>query len=427
MDLSRLLPPRGIARALTIQTTIYAIGSGLFIAGSVFFFTRIVGLSARQVGLGLSVAGLVSFACSMPMGVLADRLGHRRTWLVTVLIQVAIFAAYPLVRGFGPFVVVAVLLAVVESASANGRGAYTIAILPPEIRVRTQAFQRSALNVGFTLGGLLAGIALVIDTRLAYDCLVLGYAAVLLISAVFILRLPEPSAEQAAGTAPKRTLSALRPAVLGDHPVLAVSVLVALLAISDTLILVVLPLWIIQRTDAPNAVYAWLLALNCVLVAGLQVRASNGAEEVRGATRALRRSGVFGAVGCLTLASTVLLKSPVTIVVLALGMVVMTGSELLQSAGFWGIVAELSPAGRRAEYQAAFYLGSQGERMIGPVCFTAVVITVGAPGWLLIAALFLAAAVAIGPAVAWTARTARTDGRRQTNAVVVDPAAPPLP
>jgi len=53
----RLLPPAGLARSLCLQSALYAVGSGFFLSGNAVFFTTIVGLSAAQVGLGLSIAG----------------------------------------------------------------------------------------------------------------------------------------------------------------------------------------------------------------------------------------------------------------------------------------------------------------------------------------------------------------------------------
>ena len=59
---------------------LFAIGEGTFITGSAVFFTQIVGLSAGQVGIGITVAGLAAFVCSVPLGKLADRIGPKRMW-----------------------------------------------------------------------------------------------------------------------------------------------------------------------------------------------------------------------------------------------------------------------------------------------------------------------------------------------------------
>ena len=65
-----------------MQSVLFAIGEGTFLTGSAVFFTQIVGLSAGQVGLGLTVAGVVSFFLAVPLGKLADRIGPKRMWAI---------------------------------------------------------------------------------------------------------------------------------------------------------------------------------------------------------------------------------------------------------------------------------------------------------------------------------------------------------
>ena len=76
------LPPVPLARSLSVQSILFAVGEGTFITGSAVFFTQIVGLSAAQVGIGLTVAGVVSFFFAVPAGKLADRVGTRRMWAI---------------------------------------------------------------------------------------------------------------------------------------------------------------------------------------------------------------------------------------------------------------------------------------------------------------------------------------------------------
>ena len=42
--LSRMLPPTPLARKLSVQSVLFAIGEGTFLTGSAVFFTQIVGL-----------------------------------------------------------------------------------------------------------------------------------------------------------------------------------------------------------------------------------------------------------------------------------------------------------------------------------------------------------------------------------------------
>ena len=42
----RQLPPSPLARSLSVQSILFAVGEGTFITGSAVFFTQVVGLSA---------------------------------------------------------------------------------------------------------------------------------------------------------------------------------------------------------------------------------------------------------------------------------------------------------------------------------------------------------------------------------------------
>ncbi|MDQ6642435.1 MAG: MFS transporter, partial [Actinomycetota bacterium] len=148
--LRRLLPPTPLARKLSAQSILFAVGEGVFITGNAVFFTQIVGLSAAQVGLGLSISGVVVFGLSVPMGKLADRVGPKRMWALSALLEACLYLAYPWIRGFVMFTAILVALAIVGAGGHTGRGAYTIDAFPREERVRSMAFMRSALNIGFT-------------------------------------------------------------------------------------------------------------------------------------------------------------------------------------------------------------------------------------------------------------------------------------
>ena len=56
-----LTPPSRLAGRLSIQSLLFALGDGTFMAGSAVFFTKVVGLTGPQVGLGLTIAGVAAF------------------------------------------------------------------------------------------------------------------------------------------------------------------------------------------------------------------------------------------------------------------------------------------------------------------------------------------------------------------------------
>ncbi|MFF5178901.1 MFS transporter [Micromonospora sp. NPDC000316] len=399
-----VIPPPGLTRALAVQAMVYAIGSGLFHAGSAVFFTRALGLSAAQVGLGLSISAGVSLLGTVPLGGLTDRYGPQRVWVCGLVLDAALFASYPFVGSFAGFLAVVVALGTVDAATGVARQVYSINALPPAERVTGLAYQRSLLNVGFGLGAVISGVVLAVDTIAAYRGMVWFIATVVLVTALFVRRLPRlPHVARA--TEPMGRLAVLR-----DRPFLAVSLLSGLLTAHGVLYLTVLPLWIITHTDAPKTVIAGLVLLNTILIVLLQVRASRGADTASGAARASRRGGLLVAVFCLVLPISGATRGVLTIVVLVAAAMLLILAELIQSAGAWGLTATLPPNDQRGAYVGALRLGEQVQYLIAPAGLTALGVSTGGWGWYPTAAIFVLVGLAIVPVVAWAERTPRLGG-----------------
>ncbi|MDT4986083.1 MAG: hypothetical protein QOI74_177 [Micromonosporaceae bacterium] len=343
--LTRMLPDSAIARRLTVQSVLFAFGDGVFTTGNAVYFTQIVGLSAAQVGLGLSLSGLAVLALSVPMGRLADRFGGRRVWAIGAFVEALLYLSYPFIHGFPPFVLLLTAFAVIATAGNAGRGAYTIGIFPREERVRYQAYLRAALNLGFTLGALGGGLALATDSHDVIRMVPVFSALVLAANAFLIGRLPDalaptadPSVEEVATDEPVPT----SPKALRNRGYVVTSVLSGIAGTHWILLLVVIPLWLVERTDAPHWVLAWLFGTNTVLAVLFQVPAARGMNTISGALRGVRLATGFMVVSCAIVAITGDTIGWVSVVLLLVGHMTVTGAELFESAATWGIMAELS-------------------------------------------------------------------------------------
>src|SRR5207248_6122433 len=175
------------------------------------------------------------------------------------------------------------------------RGALVAQAVAKDQRVKARAYLRSVTNIGISLGTVLGGVALQLNTRTAYSVLLLVGGAAFVTGALVYLRLAN---EQVHRPKEKAGVSL----VLRDRPFLTIAVLNAVLVMNDGLLTVALPIWIARRTHAPVAVYSVILLVNTTSVILFQVRASAGAEDVRGGARALRRSGLFLSVCCVLFA-----------------------------------------------------------------------------------------------------------------------------
>ena len=90
----------------------------------------------------------------------------------------------------------AVGMEVIGALGGASHGAYTIDVLPPDERVKSRAYMYSALNVGFTLGALVGGIALAFDSHDLLRAIPWFTAAVFIVNAAAITRLPNASHDE---------------------------------------------------------------------------------------------------------------------------------------------------------------------------------------------------------------------------------------
>ena len=390
--LAALLPADPAQRSFALATLANTAGNGMFYAVSAIYFTQSVGLSPAQVGIGLTIAGLCGLLAGIPAGHLGDIRGPRNVLVGLALAEGAGVAAYALVDGFLAFVLVASVVTTVDRSANAVRSGMIAALGAPGDRVRLRAYLRAVTNVGITVGAPIGGLALVADTHTAYLIVILVNAATFVVAALLILRVPPVPPRPHTGDGP-------RLAVLRDRPFVLVAVVHAFLALHFALLDVALPLWIVHRTEAPKWLVAVLLLMNTVTVVAFQVRASRGVETVAQGAVALRRAGIVLAVACVIFAMSGGASAPVAVTLLLVATMVHVTGELLQSAGGWAVSFGLAPEDRQGEYQGLFSTGFAATSMLAPAVLTALCVTWGWPGWIVLGAVFAAAGVGMVPLV----------------------------
>ncbi|WP_433495655.1 MFS transporter [Micromonospora sp. CA-248089] len=414
------LPPPGPLRTLAYATLVNTVGAGLWLAGGALYLTRDVGLSATSVGAGLTVAGLVGLSASVPLGALADRWDPRTLRAVLQVGQAVAALAYLLVGSFPAFLAVAVPEALLAAGNLAVRAALVAAVGGPDGRVHAFATLRAVANLGITVGTALAGIALAVDTHRAYQVLVVGNAATYLLSAALLLRLPpQPAADARRATAARPAPDAettpgtmttgggtrrgpgarRRGGPLRDGRFLAVSGASAVLSTHVTVLVLVVPLWTVDRAGAPPPVVSAVLLANTVLTVLLAVRLSRGAERAAPAARKLRRAGLVLAAATPLYAVTGVLPVLPAVVLLLVATAVWTVGDLWHGAAGAGLAYDLAPPGAIGAYQGADGLLAGLAQALGRGLLTLLVLGGGPAGWLVLGGVFAAAGLA-APALA---------------------------
>jgi MFS family permease len=369
--LLRVAGPTPLVRRLSAQSVLSAFGDGVFLTGSAVFFTQIVGLSAAQVGLGLTIAGVVTFFLAVPLGKLSDRYGAKRVWALSSLVESALYLVWLAVGGMAGFVAMMIALQLVSTASRAARNAYRFDVFPREQRVSSNAYFRAARNVGYTLGALLAGVALATNSDAVIRSVPAVTAALLLLNAWLVSRLPRTGHHVETEAPLEAAVHAEgRRSALHNRGYLLMSVCGGVLATHQVLLNVVIPLWLVEETDAPRVLLAWLFGTNTVMAVALQVAAARGVVSVADSLRAQRRGAFFFVLSCGIVLVTHDTVGWITIALVWVGHVTVTGAELFQSAGEWGLQAELSDPARRGEYQGVAQLGHTVGSVWAPAAYT---------------------------------------------------------
>jgi hypothetical protein len=202
---------------------------------------------------------------------------------------------------------------------------------------------------------------------------------------------------------------------------------------NQVLLNVVIPLWLVQATDAPHWLLAWLFGTNTVLCIFLPAYTSRGVATMADALRSIRVSGVFFVAACLITMATHSTAGFLTIFLVWLGHVAVTGAELYTSAASWAFQAKLMEPERRGEYGGvAEVFGTLGGRW-APAVYTFLAMSwhpAGLPGagWLVIAGVAILAVAGLHPSTRMAERFLEREGIVITDGPPADGAEPaPMP
>lgn len=388
-----LLPEGRGARWLVGASFIDSLGTGLFIAGSALFFTKVLDLSTGQVGIGLTISGIAGLLGTPIIGRLADRIGPKRGLVALYGWRGACFVLYPFADNPVLFYAVAFLVGFAEWSSGPITQSLVGTISTGDRRVRTMAVIGSVRNVGFTGGALLATAAVAAGDPRFYTALVLADALTFFAAAVMLARLP------LVGAAPVgedgKTPATAAVAKVRDLRFLVLTGLNGILYLHSILLTVGLPLWISTRTSTPLAVVGVVVVVNTVMVILLQVPLSRGVEGLRPSARRQLWAGWLLGACCALVAFTPNVGATWAVVLVLAAVIAMTLGEIWQSIGAWGISYALSPEHRRSTYLSVYHLGLTGSSVVGPALITFAVIDVGPVGWLGLGAAFVLTGFAV--------------------------------
>ncbi|MFC0003537.1 MFS transporter [Micromonospora siamensis] len=394
--LRALVPQTRSQRILAAASFVNQAGSGLFMVSAALYCTRVAGLPLAQIGLAMGIAAGVGLVAGPPVGHLADRRGPREVYRVTLGVQGLAMAALLVAHSFTVVVAALGVGALAGSAGSAARGPLVRGVGGAQL-VRYRAYLRSVGNLAGAGAALATGAAVQLDSRAAYLGLIAANAVSFGVAALIITRLPTVPPVPA----PPR---ARRSDALRDRGYLAVTALDALLYLQFHVLIFAVPLWLVERTDAPRWLVGATAFTNTVLVVLLQVPASRGVRDPAAAGAALRRAGLAFLLGMATIAAAAGLAPAAALAAVLLGVVLHTVGELWHTAASLELRFSLAPAHAQGQYAGVAGLGVGLANVAAPPVLALLCLTWGVPGWLLLGGIFAAAGLVAPALVGWAAR-----------------------
>lgn len=355
-------------------------GTGLFLAVSTVYFVRVVGLGSASVGAGMSIAGVAAILAAPVVARLVNRYGPRRLLVAMNLLRAVATLGYLRVDRWWTFLAVAVVVAVTEQSGPPLIQAFVSARTREDRRTRVMAMQRTIVNLGISLGGLVAGLVLGTGGRSPFSWLLVGGSlGYVVVAAVFA----GAKGNQGTGRGPVAFRLVWR-----DRRLARFALFNAVMALWTPILNLALPIWLATRTHAPIRLVGLLYAVNTVGCIVLQYPMNRFADSVGAAWRSyLAATGLLG-LSCAVLAVAPSLHGSAVPAAFVAAVVLLTFAELLQVGASWTLSYEMSPPAQRSAYLVVFSMGrTVGSRVVGPLLLTGAVMALGPPGWIGLAAL----------------------------------------
>jgi MFS family permease len=318
------------------------------------YLTESLRLPVAKAGTIIGLYGLGGFAASPIGGFLADRYGRKPTLLLSLIGGPAALVLLSLARTPATIAPAALLYGLLGELYRPVNQALIADVVPSEERQRAFGILYWAVNLGFSLAAVIAGLM----ARRNFALLFWGDAATTLVFAAIVYwRIPE--------TRPAVTHrpSLLRPrellAPLADASFLGFILLTLFTSLVFQQCMVTLPVDM-RAHGISTETYGFLMAINGVLIVLLQPTAIALVPRWR-RSRVMAASALLVAIGFS--ANAIAQRASLYAVAIA----IWTLGEIGQAPVGPSIVADLSPANRRGSYQGLYLMAWGASSVCAPI------------------------------------------------------------
>jgi MFS family permease len=384
--------------AFAAGSAVSSLGTGIFTATATIYFVTLVGFSTALIGVVISGGAFAGLLAASAVGRTADRLGVRSVLVAMLLVRGAAYGSLALTTSVPVYVVLMILAVAGDQVTPPLQQALVGELVPDDRRTTALATLRSVRNVALTAGFGIGGAILAMDSAAMFRMALAANGVSFAILAAVVARPASDRDVRLATVTPARAGAARVVAAARNRPFLALAALNAVLLLHDSVLVVLLPLWVATRTDLPHAMVSVFLTVNTALTVVLQLTLSRRRLGRRWQS-ALPLAGGSLVLMCMLFAVAAATRGVAAMALAGAAIVALAWGENVHALAAWTLSYDLAPVERTAEYLSVFNTSASLKSILGPVLMTTVVLPAGLVGWPLLAGLFVAS-TALMPSLA---------------------------
>lgn len=380
--LSKVIHEDPIIRKVSLASLIDRFGNGLLISVLVIYFSFTVGLGPHKTALALSIGAAAGLICTIPAGHLVDRVGQRIVVIVAMIVNGIAVAGLVFVHSFLWLTICFAADSIANVFSRNAQLTLIARVGDSKTNPRNRAYTRSINNLGIGLGSLGAGIALAINSSFGYQLVIFLDACTFLIGAYIYTLVPHFPA-----TLQER--EKFDWAIFKDGRYIAATVMAAITNLQFIVQNVGIPIWIVRYSNAPRWWVSTILILNTAAIVLFQMKMSKRSKPLKDSANQYLFTGFLLAAACGMYAFAQGPSARIASLLFLVGMALHVCAELIIAMIHWQISFDLADSSRQGAYYGIWTLGNGMSEIVGPIFVTYALVTLGKPGWGLLALIFV--------------------------------------
>jgi MFS family permease len=328
-----------------------AFGNGFVYPFLFIYLHNVRGFALGVSGLIVATNAGVALLAGTPGGAAADRLGAKRTLAASLALLTIAFALFPLVRAPWHAFVLAALVGLANGVFWPSYHTLLAAITPSDRRHAGYALQRVSMNLGFGIGGAVAGLIAASSRPGTFTALFLIDAATYAVFLLLLTVVPGTPQESETG-ADDLDHKVGYAAILRDRVFLALLGLNIVFVTAGYAQLETLPVFAKNQADVSERAIGLVFLVNSLVIVLAQLPLTKLVEGRRRMAMLALMTAVWAAAWMLVFGAGLWLSAAAAAAVIVVAGGIFAIGECLQGPTQQALIADLAPDRLRGRYMA---------------------------------------------------------------------------